>query len=81
MVHLGQHQPVDREFNLAEIWLNDFASSWDEDRLAARVRQLPAAGDPLRLPLLLGMVQIDLRQRWRKGRKASSACASSSPTS
>jgi tetratricopeptide (TPR) repeat protein/serine/threonine protein kinase len=52
-----------------EAWLADFAASWDEGRLAVRLRDLPPVGDPLRLPALLGMVQIDLKQRWQHGHK------------
>jgi hypothetical protein len=50
-------------------WLTDFASSWDENRLAARAAELPAAGDPGRLALLSGMVRIDLRRRWLRGER------------
>jgi serine/threonine protein kinase len=49
--------------------LTEFERSWDEKRLGAKLRELPPAGDPLRLPLLLGLVRIDLRRRWQLGHK------------
>jgi predicted Ser/Thr protein kinase len=51
-----------------EAWLVEFAGSWNESRLAARVRELPA-GPPLRLLALAEMVKIDLVRQWRSGRQ------------
>jgi hypothetical protein len=48
-------------------WLTDFASTWDDGRLAARAADLPPPDDPARLALLSGMVRIDLRRRWLRG--------------
>jgi tetratricopeptide (TPR) repeat protein len=50
-------------------WLAEFARSWDEGRLAARVRQLPPPGDPLRRPALIEMVKFDLGKQWQRGRR------------
>jgi serine/threonine protein kinase len=44
-----------------------FETDWDRQVLADQVRQLPPPGGALRLPLLLGLVEIDLRRRWQKG--------------
>src|SRR5690242_16237629 len=52
-------------------WLSAFEADWDEGRLAARAAELPPPGHPNRLPLLTGMVAIDLRRRWRRGKPAS----------
>jgi predicted Ser/Thr protein kinase len=49
-------------------WLNEFEAAWDEGRLTARAAELPPPGHPNRLPLLTGMVGIDLRRRWRCGK-------------
>src|SRR5689334_18171293 len=54
-----------------QTWLNEFEAAWDEDRLAARAAELPPPGHPARLPLLVGMVTIDLRRRWRRGKPVS----------
>jgi serine/threonine protein kinase len=53
---------------LVEFWLADFEQGWDENRLAARVCRLPAAGDPVRLTALIELVKLDLREQWRRGR-------------
>jgi serine/threonine protein kinase/tetratricopeptide (TPR) repeat protein len=50
-------------------WLTDFEKTWDEKRLAARAGELPPAGDPTRLPTLIGMIKIDLRRHWQQGHK------------
>ena len=53
---------------LVEFWLQDFDQDWDENRLAARVCRLPAAGDSVRLTALIELVKLDLREQWRRGR-------------
>jgi hypothetical protein len=50
-----------------EGWLVDFERTWDEGRLAARVRELPAG--PLRFPALVELVKIDLERSWQRGRQ------------
>jgi predicted Ser/Thr protein kinase len=64
---LGQLNEDDRR--VLEEWLAEFDRSWDEGRLAARVRELPPQESPLRLPALIEMVKIDLRRRWERGRR------------
>jgi serine/threonine protein kinase len=59
--------PPDRQ--VVEAYLVEFDQSWDPRRLRERVSQLPPPGDRLRRPLLLGIVQIDLRRRWREQQK------------
>ncbi len=54
---------------LLESWVMDFDQHWDEDRLAAAVKQVPR-DHPLRPLALAEMVKIDLERRWRQGRKA-----------
>jgi hypothetical protein len=49
-------------------WLVDFDRSWNESRLAARVRELPA-GTALRRAALIEMVKIDLEKQWQLGRR------------
>jgi hypothetical protein len=61
------HLSGDQRQQLAA-WLAEFERTWDEGRLAASVRQLPADG-PLRRLALVGMVKIDLEQQWRRGRR------------
>src|SRR5262249_3751874 len=51
-----------------EAWLVDFDQAWDEDRLPARLAELPP-GHPLRLPALIEMAKIDLEHRWQRGRR------------
>jgi len=51
---------------LLEGWLVEFDQSWDEGRLAARVRELPA-DHPLRLAAVAEMIKIDQEHRWRRG--------------
>src|SRR5207249_4861364 len=50
-------------------WLVEFERSWDEDLLGVWARKRLPAGDPIRRPALLEMVQIDLRRRWQLGRR------------
>jgi serine/threonine protein kinase len=66
--NLVQLSPADRQ--TVEAWLADFDTTWDENRLKARVRELPPAGSPLRLPALAEMVKLDLRHRWQAGQRA-----------
>ena len=51
-----------------ESLLLKFDQSWDEKRLPAAVRQLPA-DDPLRRPALVEMIKIDLERRRKAGDK------------
>jgi serine/threonine protein kinase len=52
-----------------QAWLSEFEATWDDSRLAALASGLPPPGDPLRLRLLVRMVGIDLRRRWRCGQR------------
>src|SRR5262245_2366610 len=52
-----------------QVWLTDFERSWSDGQLAARVRDLPPAGSPLRLATLLGMARLDLQRQWQQGRQ------------
>jgi serine/threonine protein kinase len=56
---------------LLQGWLREFEQTWDEQRLAARVSDLPPTGAPLHLPALVELIKIDLRRRWLSGRPAS----------
>jgi hypothetical protein len=47
----------------------DFDQSWHAGRLAERVRELPPAQDPLRLPALIELVKIDLEKQWQRGHR------------
>ncbi len=47
--------------------LASFAENWQPEHLAQQTAELPSAGSPLRLPLLLGLVQIDLERSWQHG--------------
>jgi serine/threonine protein kinase len=49
--------------------LADFANNWDEKRLAAAIRTLPPADNPLRCAILVGICRIDLKRRWQQGQK------------
>lgn len=59
----------DADRQVLEAWLVEFDQTWADGRLAARVRQLPAPGQPLRLPALVEMVKIDLERLWQRGRR------------
>src|SRR5262245_10480557 len=58
----------DEQRAILKSWLVEFEQSWDDDRLAARVRQLPKSG-PLRFLTLVELVKIDLERNWQKGRQ------------
>jgi WD40 repeat protein len=60
----------DHERDLLEAWLAEFDQSWNEGRLAERVRELPATG-PLRFAALVEMVKIDLERCWQRGHPTS----------
>jgi predicted Ser/Thr protein kinase len=60
----------DDQRQLLETWLVEFDLSWDEGRLAASARRLPPRGNPLRRPVLIEMVKIDLERRWQRGQRA-----------
>lgn len=51
--------------------LAEFEHSWDEGRLEEHARALPPPENPLRRLALGGMVAIDLRKQWERGRQAS----------
>lgn len=51
-----------------EAWLADFEHSWNPERLAAQVGQLPPAGSPVRAAALVRLVTVDLKRQWRQGR-------------
>jgi hypothetical protein len=61
---------TDEQRDRIEAWLLEFDLSWDEDRLAKSVRQLPPCGDGLRRPALIEMIKIDLERRWQRGQRA-----------
>jgi WD40 repeat protein/predicted Ser/Thr protein kinase len=65
--NLATLSAADRQ--LLQGWLAEFEQSWYETRLAARVRQLPAPGSPLRRVALPELVKIDLRRCWQQGRQ------------
>jgi WD40 repeat protein/serine/threonine protein kinase len=48
--------------------LAEFEQCWDDNALAAQVPNLPPSGHPVRLLALAGMVKVDLRLNWRRGR-------------
>src|SRR5581483_7762403 len=52
-----------------ESWLEEFARTWNDQALGARVKQLPPSGSAVRLPALIGLVQIDLERQWQNGRR------------
>jgi hypothetical protein len=53
-----------------QAWLTEFEREWNERSLAVRAAQLPLLDKSLRLALLTGLVQIDLRRRWQQGQPA-----------
>src|SRR5947209_6573745 len=59
---------TDNERQALESRLVQFDGSWHEQRLAEEARELPPSGSPLRLPLLIEMVKIDLERKWQGGR-------------
>jgi serine/threonine protein kinase len=54
---------------ILEAWLEDFERTWDAGRLARLVPHLPPPGSPLRLPILVEIVHIDVQRHWREGRQ------------
>ncbi len=52
-----------------ESWFEEFERSWGEGRLTARAAELPPPGHPLRAPALAGLVRLDLRKQWERGRR------------
>jgi hypothetical protein len=64
--HLQELSPAER--SELEAWLLEFEQSWDEKRLADRVRRLPRDTRRRRVALI-EMVKIDLERRWQTGRK------------
>src|SRR5206468_4143348 len=61
----GALSPEDRQ--ALERLLADFRGSWDESQFSTRMSALPAPGHPLRYPALVGLLRIDMQQRWRAG--------------
>src|SRR5437016_4522145 len=59
----------DADRRTLDAWLVEFERSWDKDRLAKRVRELPLPGHALRLPALTELVRIDLVKNWQQGRQ------------
>src|SRR5436190_17644634 len=51
-----------------QVWLRQLNANWDERWLGVQVRKLPPTGDALRLPALVELVKIDLRQQWQHGK-------------
>src|SRR5208337_267098 len=51
---------------LYQSWVAELNRSWGDDRLAALVEQLPAAGS-LRRAALIELVLADMQQRWQRG--------------
>ncbi len=70
MFTLGNHLEAlsAAERQRLEAWLDKFERSWDEQRLTAAVRKLPAAG-PFRGAALVEMAKIDLEHRWQRGHR------------
>src|SRR4051794_23401324 len=56
------------ELHRLESLLLDFDLGWDDARLAACARELPA-DCPWRQAALMEMVKIDLEKQWQRGRK------------
>ena len=56
------------ELHRLESLLLDFDQGWDDARLAACARELPA-NCPWRTAALIEMVKIDLEKQWQRGRK------------
>jgi hypothetical protein len=51
-------------------FLKQFQQTWTEGKLNSWIPKLPLTGSPLRTPVLAGMIQIDLGNRWRQGGEA-----------
>jgi hypothetical protein len=64
---LAELSKEDRQ--VLEGWLVEFDQSWDESRLATRVRALPGPAHLLRRPALVEMVKIDLGRQWERGQR------------
>ena len=55
---------------MVKVWLVAFEQSWTEHALGEWVvRRLPAPGHPLRRPILVEMVKLDLERQWQQGRR------------
>src|SRR5262249_61117632 len=60
---------ADTDRQVLEGWLVDFDQAWSAGRLAARARELPPPGHPLRRAALVEMVKIDLERQWQHGQR------------
>jgi Protein kinase domain len=60
----------DDQRQVLEAWVVKFDLSWDERALVAWAQRLHPRGDPLRWPILVEMVKIDLERRWQRGQRA-----------
>jgi HEAT repeat protein/serine/threonine protein kinase len=61
----------DEQRRQVQTWLSGFERTWAEGRLAAYVAQLPAPPSPMRRPVLIALVKIDLERSWQSGRHVS----------
>jgi HEAT repeat protein/serine/threonine protein kinase len=61
----------DEQRRQLQTWLNGFERTWSEGRLAAYVAQVPAPPSPMRRPVLIALVKIDLERSWQSGRRTS----------
>jgi predicted Ser/Thr protein kinase len=62
---LGRLSEMQRK--IVEARLTEFKRLWNEIRLQAELRDLPPRGDLMRVPIYVGLVLSDLRQRWKRG--------------
>src|SRR5262249_47192588 len=67
--HRSLSELSEQDRRVVEGWLVAFEQDWDERRLVAQVRRLPAEG-PLRGAALARLVKIDLGRQWQNGRRA-----------
>jgi hypothetical protein len=59
---------VPEESQRLDRWLREFDLNWEEGALPYRAGALPP-DHPLRRAALAGLVMIDLRRQWQRGRK------------
>jgi serine/threonine protein kinase len=61
---------ADADRRQLEAWLLEFEASWADGRLSASLARWAPPGHPLRVPLLVEMVKIDLERQWGLNRRA-----------
>src|SRR5262249_24988173 len=60
---------ADTDRQVLEGWLVDFDQAWSAGRLAARAKELPPPGHPLRRAAVIWMIKIDSERQWEEGRR------------